>query len=154
MESIEIFKWIGGGVIAFLSLLGSVLGIAKLLEIRQQRRYLLEDKTNDIHLSNQAKQIEFDQVVFQKFADRLEKVEAEVKELREKLSSQMERNARLEVENEHLKATNERQQSEIAELRKTETILQGQVASLTNLVTKLQTELEALKNEKRDSAVN
>lgn len=150
MEIGEGLKWIVGTIVAILSLLGTGLGISKLLEIRQQRRYALADKNDEIHLSNQVAQIEFDKLAFVKVVERVDKLEAEVKELREKLSSQMERNARLEVENIHLKETNERQQQEIVELRNRETILQGQVNSLTNIVTKLQSELDELKRKKSD----
>jgi regulator of replication initiation timing len=152
MEISEGLKWIVGTIVAILSLLGSVLGISKLLELRAQRRYTLQDKNNEIHQSNQAKQIEFDQFAFQKFAERLDKVEAELVMVREKLSSQMEKNARLEVENQHLKETNERQQQEIAELRNDRTILQGQVNSLTNLMISLQKEIEGLKKNETASA--
>lgn len=154
MEIGEGLKWIVGTLVGLLSLLGSVLGVSKLLEMRAQRRYALADKNNDIHQTNRAKEIEFDQFAFQKFAERLDKVESELKEVRDKLSSQMEKNARLEVENQHLKETNERQQQEIAELRQRETILQGQVNSLTNIVTKLQTELDGWKTSRNNETAS
>lgn len=155
MEIGEGWKGIIGTAVGILSLILSSLGISKLLELRQQRQYALADKNADIHLSNQKASIDLDQFAFQKFAERLDKQELEFKELRkelgevrDKLSSQMERNARLEVENKHLNEEKTRQGEEIRKLRENERILQGQVNSLTNLVTRLQTELEELKKIK------
>jgi len=110
MEVGEGLKWIAGTLLALLSMLGSALGVSKLLEIRANRRYALADKNIEIHHSNRLKQIEFDQFAFQKFAERLEKVESELKEAREKLSSQMANNARLEAENKYLKETSARRE--------------------------------------------
>jgi len=145
MEVGEGLKWIAGTIITLLSMLGSALGVSKLLEIRANRHYLLADKNNEIHQSKQVKQIEFDQYAFQKFAERLEKVEAELKEAHEKLSSQTEKNARLEVENQHLGEISERQEKELAELHRRETTLNQQVSRLTSLVSKFQTGIDVLK---------
>lgn len=148
----EGWKWIAGTIIGLLSALGGILGVAKLLELRTQRRYALEDKNREIHLSNQVKQIEFDQYAFQKFSERLEKVENELSKVKDELSSQMAKNAQLETENKYLKETNERQEKELAELRRRETILNQQVSSLTSLVSKLQTEIDVLKQAKIQGA--
>ena len=144
MEIGEGLKWIGGTLVGILGL----IGFGKLAEMTLARIYKKKDDLAQIHESNQVAQIELDKLAFVKVIERVDKLEIEVKELREKLSSQMKKNARLEVENEHLKQTNERQQKEIENLRNREAVLQSQVNSLTNIVTKLQTELEMLKQAK------
>jgi regulator of replication initiation timing len=141
MENIpEYLKWIAGFAVTVLT----TLGAAKLIENRQSRRYQIEDKNRDIHESNQGRQIDLDQAAFNAFAKRLETVERDLKEVNEKLGTAMERNARLEVENEHLKKTNDRQESELVDMRQRETILNQQVNSLTAIVVKLQTQIDNL----------
>lgn len=144
MEIGEGLKWIIGTIVSILGL----LGFGKLLELRHTRGNQLADRADEIHQTNQTKAIELDQFAFQKFAERLEKVEDELGDVRKELNSQMTQNARLEVENRHLKETNERQQREIAELLKRERILQDQVNTLTTTVTNLKIELSLMKTDK------
>lgn len=129
-----IIVWILGSKV-FESIAGKII----------DRRFQRQDQRDAIHESNQTAQIEFDKLAFQRIVERLDKVENQLNEVRDKLSSQMERNARLEVENQHLKETNERQEIEIKDLRHREGILNQQITSLTNMVVKLQTELDQIK---------
>jgi regulator of replication initiation timing len=141
MENIpEYLKWIAGFAVTVLT----TLGAAKLIENRQSRRYQIEDKNRDIHESNQGRQIDLDQAAFNAFAKRLETLEADVKDLNAKLAAAMEKSARLEVENKHLKETNERPEGEITNMRTRETILNQQVNSLTAIVVKLQMQIDNL----------
>jgi regulator of replication initiation timing len=147
-------EWIGA-IKFFGTAIGSVVVWLAGLKIWEmiapkmlERRYARQDQQKQLHDTNEVANIDLDKFAFKTFYDEFRELKKEVGDIREKLSSQMEKNARLDVENKHLKETNERQQAEIGELRNDRTILQGQVNSLTNLVTRLQTELEDLKKAK------
>ena len=151
-EISEGLKWIVGTITAFVGLLIAGLGLKKVTEITATYVAKKKEDERSQHQSNQGKAIDFDQFAFNKFAERLDGVEKdnkelreELKDVREKLSSQKADNARLDEQNKYLKETNERQQEEIVELRGREVILNQQINSLTNIVIGLQKEIEALK---------
>ena len=140
-------KWIVSTIGAgFVFIVGS-LGVGKLLETRTTRKYIVQDRNTDTQQTNQVRQIELDQFAFQKFAERLDSVEVELKEIQKQLNSQMVQNARLETENGFLKQTNERQEKEIESLRSKENELVSQVSELTAMVCKLSAEIDELKTK-------
>lgn len=143
----ESVKWIVSTIGAvFVFIVGS-LGVGKLFELRTTRKYIVQDRNTDTQQTNQVRQIELDQFAFQKFAERLDSVEVELKEIQRQLNSQMVQNARLETENGFLKQTNERQEKEIASLRSKENELVSQVSELTAMVCKLSAEIDELKTK-------
>ena len=152
MEFREGFNWIVGT----LGTIAGLIGFAKLVEIRVLRKYAIQDKNSAIHETNQGKQIEFDQYAFQKFAERLEKLELEQKEMQKELNSQMVKNATLETENKYLKETNIRQESEISHLREDKNKQAAQIVSLesslktaTEKIEKLECDLKMLIEQKQ-----
>lgn len=145
MEIGDGLKWIVGTVIGILATLGSVLGVSKLVELRQTRRYSLADKNNEVHQTNQAADIDLDKTAFQAISERLQRLEDKFETLQDKHNSLMVQNATTEAENKHLTETVQRQEKEIDELQRDRRLLQDRVNSLTNLVGQLKTEIDTLK---------
>ena len=144
-EVSEGFKWVVTTIIGFLGLVITGLGLKKIAEIITLYFTRKKEDQRALHQSNTGRAIDFDQFAFQKYAERLEKVETKLEKVEKELTSQMVTNEGLKKENEHLKETNERQQGEIVELRSRETILTQQVNSLTNIIVGLQKEIDSLK---------
>ena len=109
-------KWIGGTVVSIVTILGGILGVNKLAELRLKRRYTSEDKATEIHETNQGKSIDADAAAFQIFASRLTIVEADLKDVSRELRTAMADNATLTADNKHLGEDNSRLRTKITEL--------------------------------------
>jgi regulator of replication initiation timing len=138
---ISLLKLVGSG---FVTVFG-FLGLGKLVELITRFFIARAEKRAEIHQANQAKQIDFDQVAFQKIIERLDFAETQLREVGEKLSSQMIDNAKLEAENVHLKEAKSRQEKEIERLREKENELDHNITGRTGIVSRLRQNFEELK---------
>lgn len=143
IQWLAVGQWFGGTIFAILTLLGA----AKLLENRQARKYQKLDNAEQVHITNQAKQIDADSQFMQSLIKRVENLEREHKEMQNKLLDQAVTTARTEEENKHLKETNERQAQEIKELREDRRQMGLKIVNLENALQMTQSRLDAFMKE-------
>lgn len=102
-NSYEFLKVVGGAVLAVLTYIGG----SKIFEILVQRRLQKRDSNEQIHASNQGKQID-DLTAFRKeLMELIQKQDAKLERQQEKINGFVETNAQLKADNEILKAANE-----------------------------------------------
>lgn len=106
-------QWIGGTLLTLIVGLLSALGIGRLLELRAKRRHELEDRSDQLHITNAGKQIDADTAFRVSLIKRIEKLEEEGSNTQNLLREQAVSSARTEEENKHLKEMNKRQEQEI-----------------------------------------
>lgn len=110
-------KWVIGAVGTLITVIGGILGVNKLAEMRQKRKYDLKDKHDSMADANQGKQIDADAAAFVIVSDRLKLVESRLDTLQDDLRKQMETNATLAAENKHLQKENDELKLEVKKLR-------------------------------------
>jgi len=118
---------IGGTVIA----LAAAFGIGNLLLAAYHRRIKQQDSANEIHETNQGKQIDADIAAFVIVSERLKLVEARQDKLADDLASQREMNAQKDAK--------------IAHLEKENVALEREIQHLNDIIAELRCELDALK---------
>jgi cell division protein FtsB len=136
-------EWIVGAVLSFFGL----LGIGKLLAMAYAARLERQKVQKALDQTNSGKEIDADVDAFQAVMKRLEKVEMRVDELQDKLSLEMQKSARLEAENENLKAENTRQAKRIHDLADHLQQKDAQIAGLHREIDAMRAEMERMKTE-------
>lgn len=133
-------QWLGGGVVAILS----VIGAGGLILAFLNRRWKQKDRNEEIHESNQTAQINAEVSLVQELLRRVATLERTQKEQGDKLMALTDTNARLDERNKALekentrlhedlrdvKSENGKKGERIRELEKEVRTLQGQVAEL------------------------
>lgn len=100
-----------------IAAIATALGGGSIITLWLTRRFRKADQKEEMHVTVESKKIDADSDAFTHVINRLEKVEQWLKELQDKLATEMATNSRLEAENEALRKDNDRQQGEIERLR-------------------------------------
>lgn len=141
MDETNTLKWVASGLGAILTLIiGSKLG-----ESLAARRFARQDSGDAIHRTNHAHQIDANVTASQRIYTRVEKLEAVLFDVQEKLAAQMASNAGLQVENKALTKENLRQEQEIHALRDANCRQTQEIAVLRNTLSETQHQLETLR---------
>lgn len=117
MESYPFLAWIEKFVIL---LLGAGVS-AKIVEMYLSRKFKKSDESDEVHATNQGKQIEteseYRMTVFADFRKEINDLRAQVQTLNDKYNSQFEMSAELKAENKILKEKEQTQEKEINSLK-------------------------------------
>jgi predicted nuclease with TOPRIM domain len=108
------------------------------------RYFKSKDKGDEIHETNQSKQIDADTQFRADLIKRVETLERELKEMQKEQVSQARRDATLTTQNEHLEKENARQAGEITDLKTRNRELNDKVTVLTSTVGQLASRLSEL----------
>lgn len=151
MEIPAWLMWVGGIVIS----ISSAFGGAKLVEMRQARRYARLDRQQDITDANEGKRIDADQKALEIIVKRLEAVETDLRQLNEAHNSLMVKNAELQKDAHHAEKEMEKQAIEIKDLRTRNHDLRGELQQRDAKLAKLEArivQLEAMLSQYQKGA--
>lgn len=145
MDSHSIIGWIGGGIVTALS----ILGIGKLTENWQTRRWQRHDQSRDMEITNNGEKIraqsEISQQMLEDQSNRIKRLEDKIDKLQMDYNTQVKTSSKIEAENQILKEREKQQENEINLLKKENHKQATEIVNLKNELQRTNNDLEHYK---------